>query len=184
MNQTIDKLNKNLIQKVLIGDKSATLKFIKLAEPFVWGALLKYEQLSGEEREDLFQEIFLKLFNKNNKRIKMWKEKSKFSTYLYMITINTTLDFLKSAAYNRSKKYTSMDTLKIKSQKIELADLYSLKQAISILNSSEKKVIKLYYYEQLKEKEIAKILNKSINTISSLKYRAIKKMKIFLKELE
>ena len=182
MNPTIDKLNKDLIQKVLTGDNFATLEFIKLAEPLVWGALFKYDQLSEEEREDLFQEIFLKLFNNGKKRIKMWKGKSKFSTYLYMITMNTTLDYLKSAGYNRTKNSENSDDLQIESQNLEFSDMYSLKQAINILKDSERVVIELYYYKQLKEKEIAVELNKSINTVSSLKYRALKKMKNYLKE--
>ena len=99
MNLSIDKLNHNLIQKVLDNDNSAVIEFIKLAEPLVWGALYKYDQLSQEEREDIFQNIFLKLFSNEKRRIKMWKGKSKFSTYLYMITMNSTLDYLKSSGY-------------------------------------------------------------------------------------
>lgn len=182
MNPTIDKLNKNLIQKVLTGDNSAALEFIKLAEPLVWGALFKYDQLSEEEREDLFQEVFLKLFNNNKKRIKLWKGKSKFSTYLYMITMNTTLDYLKSAGYNRTKNSKNSENIQIESYNLEFSDLFSLRQAFNVLKTSEKEVIELYYFKQFKEKEIAEELNKSINTISSLKYRALQKMKNFLKE--
>ena len=184
MNSAIDKLNKNLIQKVLDGDNSATIEFINFSKPLVWGALLKYDQLSNEEREDLFQEIFFKLFNNNKKRIKMWKGKSKFSSYLYMITINSTLDYLKSSKYQKSKNNKNIDDLKIESQNLEYADIYSLNESINHLKNLEKEVIKLYYFKQLKEKEIARVLNKSINTISSIKYRAIQKMKNYLKEID
>ena len=66
MNLSIDKLNHNFIQKVLDNDNSAVIEFIKFAEPLVWGALYKYDQLSQEEREDIFQNIFLKLFSSMN----------------------------------------------------------------------------------------------------------------------
>ena len=184
MKSSIDKLNKELIQKVLDNDEKSIIKFIKIAEPLVWGALFKYDQLSEEEKEDLFQEIFLKLFSENKKRIKMWKNKSKFSTFLYMITMNTALDYLKSAGYIKTKNYENSDTLQIESHFTDFADLFSLKQAMNQLKKSEKEVIKLYYFKQYKEKEIAEILDKSINTISSLKYRAIKKMKIYLEEIK
>jgi RNA polymerase sigma factor (sigma-70 family) len=182
MNLSIDKLNHKLIQKVLDNDNSAVIEFIKLAEPLVWGALYKYDQLSQEEREDIFQNIFLKLFSNEKRRIKMWKGNSKFSTYLYMITMNSTLDYLKSSGYVKTKDYKEIDSLDIETQNNEFSDVFSLKQAISKLKASEKEVIKLFYFKQLKEKEIAVHLEKSINTISSLKYRAIQKMKLFLKE--
>lgn len=182
MNLSIDKLNQNLIQKVLDNDNSAVIEFIKLAEPLVWGALYKYDQLSQEEREDIFQNIFLKLFSNDKRRIQMWKGNSKFSTYLYMITMNSTLDYLKSSGYVKTKDYKEIDFLDIETQNNEFSDVYSLKQAISKLKTSEKEVIELFYFKQLKEKEIAVHLEKSINTISSLKYRAIQKMKLFLKE--
>jgi len=182
MNPSIDKLNKKLIQNVLDNDNSAVIEFIKLAEPLVWGALFKYNQLSEEEREDIFQDIFLKLFSNNKKRIQMWKGNSKFSTYLYMITMNSALDYLKSAGYVKAKNYQNADFVQIEAQNNEFADVYSLKQAINNLKPTEKEVIELFYFKQLKEKEIAEQLEKSINTISSLKYRAIQKMKLFLEE--
>lgn len=182
MNPSIDNLNINLIQKVLDNDNSAIIEFIKLAEPLVWGALFKYDQLSEEEREDIFQNIFLKLFSNDKKRIKMWQRKSKFSTYLYMITMNTALDYLKSAGYNKSKESQELETTLSDNSFTDFADIFSLKQAIKQLKEIEQKVIELYYFQQLKEKEIAEQLEKSINTISSIKYRAVKKMKLFLEE--
>ena len=50
------------------------------------------------------------------------------------------------------------------------------------LKENEKQIIELYYFKQMKEKEIGEFLNTSINTISSIKFRAIKKIKIYLEE--
>ena len=182
MYKTIDKLNQELISKVLNEEESAIHEFIKLSEPIIWGALHKYDQFSDSEKEDLFQDIYIKLFSNNKKRIKMWQGKAKFSTYLYMITANTALDYLKSSGYNKSKDCKNIDNINDEYQFTSLADIYSLNQAINTLNDNEKQVIQLYYFKQMKEKEIGEILNKSINTISSLKFRAIKKMKKYLEE--
>ena len=182
MNPSIDKLNKVLIKKVLNDDELSILKFIKLSEPLIWGALLKYNQISESEKEDIFQEIYLKLFSNKKERIKMWKGQSKFSTYLYMITVNSALDYLKSSGYIKSRNYENEENLNNQSHFTELANIYSLKQAIKNLKKNEKQIIELYYFKQMKEKEISELLDKSINTISSIKFRAIKKMKLFLKE--
>jgi RNA polymerase sigma factor (sigma-70 family) len=182
MNQSFNNLNKNLINKMLEDDNSSVIEFIKLIEPLTWGVLYKYDQLSEDDREDLFQEIILKLFSKNKKRIRMWEGKSKFSTFLYKMAVNTILDYLKSAGYNKSKNNESIDNIVNTSHYTDFADIYSLKQAIKSLKENEKQVIELFYFNQMKEKEIAEYLNKSINTISSIKFRAIKKLKQFLEE--
>ena len=182
MNPPIDKLNTNLIKKVLDDDKSAILEFINLSEPLIWGALYKYDQFSDLEREDLFQDIFLKLFSNDKKRIRMWQGKAKFSTYLYMVTVNSALDYLKSAGYVKAKNYDNIENINNQSHFVDFADIYSLKQAMNNLKENEKQVIELYYFKQMKEKEIGEFLNTSINTISSIKFRAIKKIKIYLEE--
>jgi len=182
MNPSIDKLNEKLIKKVLDDDKSAILEFINLSEPLIWGALYKYDQFSDLEREDLFQDIFLKLFSNDKKRIRMWQGKAKFSTYLYMVTVNLSLDYLKSAGFVKAKNFDQIENINDQSHFVDFADIYSLKQAMNKLKENEKQVIDLYYFKQMKEKEIGEFLDKSINTISSLKFRAIKKMKLYLEE--
>ena len=123
MNPSIDKLNVKLIKKVLDDDKSAILEFINLSEPLIWGALYKYDQFSDLEREDLFQDIFVKLFSNDKKRIRMWQGKAKFSTYLYMVTVNSALDYLKSSGYVKAKNYDSIENINDQSHFVNFADL-------------------------------------------------------------
>ena len=52
-----------------------------------------------------------------------------------------------------------------------------LEQALELLTEKEKKVILLYYYEELTLKEISNILEVSESRISQLHTRALQKMK-------
>ena len=52
-----------------------------------------------------------------------------------------------------------------------------LEQALSLLTEKEKKVILLYYYEDLTLKEISNVLEVSESRISQLHTRALQKMK-------
>ena len=99
-----------------------------------------------------------------------------------MVTVNSALDYLKSAGFVKAKNYDRIENINDQSHFVDFADIYSLKQAMNNLKENEKKVIELYYFKQMKEKEIGEFLNKSINTISSIKFRAIKKMKLYLEE--
>lgn len=180
------EITNELIQEVLFDNRNAVLSFLKLTEPLVWGSLHSYNQLNTEEKEDLFQNIFIKLFEKDKKRIRMWKQKSKFTSYLYMIVVNTVLDYLKSAGRKHSVEYEDI----LERPELSLSfknrysqdDLFTLKLAINSLNPDEKELIQLYYFQQLKEREIAAKLLKPLNTISSMKNRALKKLKNILEE--
>ncbi len=52
-----------------------------------------------------------------------------------------------------------------------------LQQALELLTEKEKKVILLYYYEDLTLKEISNVLEVSESRISQLHTRALQKMK-------
>jgi RNA polymerase sigma factor for flagellar operon FliA len=63
-------------------------------------------------------------------------------------------------------------------EKQELKD--TLKQTLETLTEKEKKVIILYYYEELTLKEISRILEVSESRISQLHTKALQKMKVKL----
>lgn len=56
----------------------------------------------------------------------------------------------------------------------------SLTEALGALTEKEKKVILLYYYEELTLKEISRVMDVSESRISQLHSKALKKMKVYL----
>jgi RNA polymerase sigma-70 factor (ECF subfamily) len=178
-----------LIQKVLEDDPQSSRQFIQLSQPFVYGALQSFDQLSQEDKEDIFQKTFVKLFNNDKKHIRNWNQTSKFTTYLYLIVTNLARDFINSAYYKRVGDVNSHDGLVNVENMIHFNDasvenVLSVEGMLEILNDSEKEVVEMYYYDGYNEREIAEELEKSINTISSLKSRALKKMRKYMQEIE
>ena len=58
-----------------------------------------------------------------------------------------------------------------------MIDSITLEMCVEKLRPVEKDIINLYYNEGYKERDIADQLDVSINTVSSIKNRAIKKIK-------
>ena len=73
----------------------------------------------------------------------------------------------KSAAFDSPEEILERDELK-----------KMLEQALELLTEKERKVIVLYYYEDLTLKEISNILEVSESRVSQLHTRALKKMKV------
>lgn len=142
-----------------------------------------------EDAEDVTQEVFIKAFRSINK----FRGDSKFSTWLYRITVNTSLSLKKRYKIVDIKSEDNMD-LAYKSElnqnhSIEfnpekLAESKFMKthinNALSKLSKLEKTVFVLKNYDELNYDEIQTITNLKSGTLRSLNFRAIKKLQIAL----
>jgi RNA polymerase sigma-70 factor (ECF subfamily) len=159
--------------------------------------VLKYQQnilnliyhltSSGEQVEDLAQDVFLKAF----KAMKGFRGDSCFYTWLYRIAVNTCRNFMKfqRKRYNyepleenppepediRFHPQDPVHSLEIK----ELSE--EIDRAISSLNTEYRTVIILRDVEGLSYDEIAQVLGCPIGTVRSRLFRARTEMKDKLK---
>ena len=176
-------IDEQLITEVIKGSVSHQREFVNIAEKIIFGALSSFHQFDINDKNDLLQAIFLKLFKDDMSRIKKWNKRAKFSTYLYMIATNSALDYLDSKHFKR--KFLSNSDIEIdsigsfdkNSDPARVIDLITLGMCIEKLRPIEKDIINLYYNEGYKERDIADELDVSINTVSSIKNRAVKKIR-------
>jgi RNA polymerase sigma factor (sigma-70 family) len=144
-----------------------------------------------EEAEDITQEVFIEVYQSLSK----FKEQSTISTWIYRITVNKCLDHLR--AKKRHKRFGFITSLfhhetgevlhevshfdhpGIELEKKEKAKL--LFQAIEYLPENQKTAFILWHIEDLPQKEIAAIMQCSINAVESLLQRAKANLR---KELE
>jgi len=184
MKQHIDN---QLLIDVLNNKKQSIKIFIDIVMSTINGALImKFDQFSKEDREDVIQNIIVKeIFGSNGDwiGIKKFRGDSKFTTYLYKITYYRALDYLKSKNMKYKQSTDSLDNplinLSIKEMNIE--DNITLEKAIKNLNERENDIIKLSL-EGYKHREIADKFKIPVNTVSSLISRVLKKLKNFMQE--
>lgn len=125
-----------------------------------------------EDREDLFQEVVYQLW----RAFDSYKGKSKFSSWMYQVAINTAITNLrkqkrKAPSQRLSEKELQLqDQLKISDYSEERAFLY---RAIESLSDVEKAIVMLYLEEHSYD-EISKIMGIS-QTLVGVKLNRIKK---------
>lgn len=102
------------------------------------------------------------------------KDGTAMKSWLFRITVNTALDFLRK----RSKE-TVTDTLPEQGQEDVYRDLDTLK-ALDVLEEKERTVIVLRFFEDLKLQEIAAVTGDNLNSVKTILYRSLKKLKIQL----
>ena len=176
MKKTI--IENNLIRKVLSGNKNAEKIFVDLCIPCIWGALARFDQLTFDDKQDIQQRIFYKLYNHDKKVIRAFKGDSSFTTYLWMIISREALDYIRS-----TKHFSELedDSIKCDSLDGDQNNKLSVNDAIKTLKEIEQKIVRMDM-KRFKERDIAKELDIPIGTVASHKKRARNKMKNYLKE--
>ena len=124
---------------------------------------------------DIVQETIYKAFIS----IKKLKETQYFSTWLTKILINNAIDFIKKN--KRTITINNIDNLQ-ENKKYSIEESIDLFNAIDRLGEPYKSVVILKYYKDLTIKQISSILKCPQGTIKSNLHRAIKKLKLNLRE--
>lgn len=166
------------IEQVLQGNAAAFSYLVEKYQDLIYGLALKMLR-NAEDAEELAQDSFVKAYRSLNS----YRQKSKFSTWLYSITYNGCITLLrkrKVEVRSLDEQYLSeKDEIKIHEQLSEInkAELEKcLNEALSMLPEQDQVLITLYYYEEQKVEEISQITGLSESNVKVKIHRARKKM--------
>jgi len=166
-----------LIKRFKQGDEAAFSKLVNKHKEKVRS--LVYLTLGDSEYiDDISQDVFISVYNK----LKEFRFESKFTTWLYRVTINKCRDYLrkkrvrsifvpiKDEAYRLSSGYT-----------VENIDIpHLVRKAISKLPDKLREPLILRDIDGFSYKEIAEKMNCEVGTIKSRIFRARESLKIIL----
>lgn len=147
----------------------------------VYNLALHYVQ-NTEDAEEITQDVFIAV----HQSLHTFQEKSQLGTWIYRITVNKSLDFIK--ARNRKKRFAFISSLFASDATSETHNkpnfdhpgvLLEQKESLKILfghindlPSNQKTALILSKIEQQSQKEIAQIMNISSKAVESLIQRA------------
>lgn len=170
-----------LIDMAVDGDEQAYAKLLARYKRPVYHMILKMVR-NVDDSEDLTIESFAKAF----KSLHRFKKDYTFSTWLFRIATNNTIDFIRKKRLNTmsiSNTYTDDDGQSvsievedgslnpqeeaIKAQKIELIQLF-----VTMLPAKYQKLVRLRYYNELSYEEIAQELEAPLGTVKAQLHRA------------
>jgi len=175
-----------LIKNIKNGDKNAFRDFVDTYKKFVLNVCFKFLN-NEDDANDVAQEVFIEAYKTINK----FRGDSKISTWLYRISTNRSLNFLRD-----NKKYTTLESyskdqnyiLNVSSDSIpdpeqntlNLEKAYILDKAINSLPDNQKAAFILNKKDDLSCLEVSKILGLSVKAVESLIVRAKKNLQKLL----
>jgi len=131
----------------------------------VWRLISRYV-FTREDREDLFQEVFLNV----HAALPKFRGEAKIETWLYRITVNTAINYVKMQ--NRSRKLQQiLANLKI-IEDCPPPEIDDLSAPLAKLNPTQRMVILLADVEDRPLEEIASIAGMPLGTVKSNLHRS------------
>ncbi|MGB5005527.1 MAG: RNA polymerase sigma factor [Ferruginibacter sp.] len=169
-----------LITQLQLGDESAFTKLVNEYEDMVYNTALGIVQ-QADDADDITQEVFIQVYQS----ISSFKSDSKFSTWLYRIAVSKALDHEKKK--KRKKRFGFVQSLfggdgeeqvhpvefdhpGIQAEKKESAA--ALFRALKQIPDNQRIVFSLHKLEGQSNREIAAIMNTSLQAVESLMSRA------------
>jgi len=157
---------------------------IKTYKKFVYATALRYIE-NYDDADDITQEVFIKVYNNLDK----FKGNSSFKTWLYRITVNLSINFLRKKKIFR---FFSLDNKEINENfqidfstpdKVLEDKEFNTKflSIIAKLPEKQRETFALRYYEEMPYEEISKLLGTSVGGLKANYHQAVKKITNMLK---
>lgn len=164
----------SLISQILAGDSKAILHFYKLFSPKITRFVEK--KLSRpEDVQETVNDIFLEAID----NLPKLRESNRLESWLYTIAHNKVQDFYRKNKI-KSLLFSQMPFLEIVDKEVHQPEFVfeknrirdSIEKTFMLLSRKYRKILRLYYEENLSVKELAKKLHMSFKSAESLLFRA------------
>ncbi len=168
-----------LIHKVKNGDEESSETFVRKYYSQIFRYVLLHIR-NYEDAEDIVQETFMKFFISLNR----YKDYGKVLNYLYVIARNLCNDYYKKSSNNiRIDNISDYENI-LKEKNITDNDLkLDIENAVNSLPEDIKEIAILFFFQELKQKEIAKILGIKLSLVKYRVGRAKQILSEYLKEV-
>lgn len=168
MNLDLDDL---LVQRMRMGDEKALDAFVTKYYP----AILRYCRLHVEDHgyaEDMAQETFARFF----RTFRQYRHYGKAVNYLYVIAANACRDF-----YRQNRELPFMELPEEPDRRAESPETQTeVRMALDSLPKDIREVAVLYFVQERKQKDIARILGIGLPLVKYRIGRARELLRVFL----
>ena len=182
-----------LINRAKKGDNKAFEELVMKYDRLVLNIAFSYRN-NKDDADDIYQEVFLRV----HRGLRNFQSRSKFSTWLYRITINVCIEFKRKAKirdheplnnYNdeneNSFSYSNVIESEEKTDQPTLVNetAYLIKNELEKLPKQLKMAFTLKYYQGFKIKEISEMMNCTEGTVKSYLFTSSRKIRANLKPI-
>jgi RNA polymerase sigma factor (sigma-70 family) len=183
MNQAEYMMEEQIILLAKQGNENAFQQLFENHREMVYRLAYRYSK-SQDDAEDILQETFIRAF----KKIKSFKNnnESSFSSWLYRICFNCSINFLRSQKSRKMDEITSLSEIIVEPESQNLSPEktteissrnFHIQNAIKKLTHKQRIIFDLRFSQQKKIKEIGEIFGCSESNIKTQIFRSLAKLR-------
>ena len=175
-NQSADNY---LVKQCLQGDSRSFRQLYRRHQQRVRSIL--YQLCTPDCLDDLVQEVFLRAW----KGLPKFRQKAKFSTWLYRIATNVAYDRRHVASQTKTKLQNLSQETQPHQQAPDLMELHYqdlVQRGLANLSFAYRTILVLHDLEQVPQKEVAQILDIPLGTVKSRLFHARAAMRKYLQQ--
>jgi RNA polymerase sigma-70 factor (ECF subfamily) len=182
---------KQLISRCIERDEAAWREFLERYSDCIYGSVVsllkKYSAQTSDAADEIYAAVIEKLLADECRALRSFKWNSRLTTWLISVARNKAYDHLRAV---RRRPDVSLDAPVSEDHDDymsfiaddadldrELEAALTVEEALEKLLPEERLILKLYYIEGLKEREIADLLKTTTDALSARKSRALAKLK-------
>ena len=179
--------NQDFINQLSKGNSLAYAKLLETYQQKVFATCISFVP-NKEDAEDIAQEVFLEVYRSINK----FKGNSKLSTWIYKITTNKCLEFIRKK--NTKKRFAFIQRISGEENPIDKTSYFTefkhpgiilenkeeteaIFKAINLLPENQRLVFTLAKLDDKSYQEIVEITGKTLSSVESIMFRAKKNLK-------
>lgn len=163
-----------LVDKILQGDKTATVAFYKLYSPRIMSYLAK-RLPRVEDAQEIMHDVFLEALD----ALPLLRNKNSISSWLYAIAKNEVVDFYRKQKI-KSILLSQIPFLQLVADHINEPEFQyekdkieeRIEQAFKNISEKHQKILRLHYENNVSVKKLAITFNLSFKATESLLFRA------------
>lgn len=176
---------KTLVEQLKLGNEAAFKTIVETWQRMVFNTALGIVQ-NTEDAEDIAQDVFVQVYQS----ISSFKGESKFSTWLYRITVTKSLDLVRKK--KRKKRFAFVRSIFGEQNEVQVnppdfhhpgvvldnkEDAAVLFKAIAELPENQRVAFTLNKVEGLNYQEVSDVMKTSVSSVESLIHRAKNNLK-------
>ncbi len=178
-------INKEHIKEeaISLNNEREVSEFIRQHQTFVFNTAYRFLN-SYEDAQEASQDVFIKVIN----ALKDFRGDSSIKTWLYKITKNTSMNYLRkrkirsifssnSKIFNDNMDVDINDNSARPDDSLESSELEAIfLRAVNKLPEKQRETFALRYYENMQYSEISQLIGTSVGGLKANYYQAIKKI--------
>ncbi|MCB1306601.1 MAG: RNA polymerase sigma factor [Leptospiraceae bacterium] len=177
----------DLLSELIQGNTGAWKRFQERYAAVIYDAVrktfMKYDPGSLEQTEDVVQNVFLRLVQKDYNSLRRYdSSKSSPTTFLYVIARNTTIDFLRRKQPEHPVDLDLIPEIPAPPDNPEEFGLEDL--PTEILTPRQRLVLHLLYDRHLNIAETARFMGVKEQTVRSAKHKAVQSLRRHYRQAE